>query len=126
MMDTEQTVLTPGTAGGRAQGRLRSPELATKAWVPSCNAATMTVLMPVGTVARTVPKPTASTGLLRSQVGLLIWAVAEQSGMLMMLSEPGLTPSPAFATTSSLRVGAKSAQSGAVPTGMGLVAGAGT
>ena len=29
--------------------------------------------------------------------------------MLMMLTEPGVTPSPALATTSSLRVGAKSA-----------------
>src|ERR1700722_1305492 len=81
---------------------------------------------PTGTVARTVPKPTASTGLLRSEVGLVTCVVVLQSGMLMILSEPGLTPSPALATTSSLRVGAKSAQRGEVPTGMGLVAPAGT
>src|SRR5258708_21785889 len=86
----------------------------------------MTELIPVGTVARTVPKPTASTGLLGSQLGLLGRAATEQSGMLMMLAEPGLTPSPAFATTISLRVGAKSAQSGEVPTLIGLVAPAGT
>ena len=79
-------------------------------------------LMPTGTVARTVPKPTASTGLLGSQLGLMGSAVAEQSGMLMMLTEPAWTPSPALATTISLRAGAKSAQSGEVPTAIGLVA----
>ena len=83
-------------------------------------------LMPTGTFARTVPKPTASTGLLGSQLGLFGRAVAEQRGMLMMLTEPACTPSPALATTISLRVGAKSAQSGDWPTGIGLVAPAGT
>ena len=82
----------------------------------------MTGLMPTGTLASTVPKPAASTGLLRSQLGLLAWAVAEQSGTLMMLTEPGLTPSPALATTISLRTGAVSAHSGLVPTTMGFVA----
>src|SRR5271156_3539057 len=83
-------------------------------------------LMPTGTVAMTVPKPTASTGLLGSQLGLIGRAAAEHSGMLMMLSDPGLTPSPALATTISLRAGAKSAQSGEAPTVIGLVAGIGT
>src|SRR5271170_829820 len=83
-------------------------------------------LMPTGTVARTVPKPIESTGLLGSQLGLLGRAVAVQSGMLMMLTEPGLTPSPALATTISLRAGAKSAQSGDGPTVIGLVAPMGT
>ncbi len=78
-------------------------------------------LTPTGTVARIWPKPTASTGLLGSQPGLLGSVVAEQSGILMMLTEPGLMPSPALATTISLRVGAKSAQSGEVPTVMGFV-----
>src|SRR5258708_26551869 len=61
-------------------------------------------LMPTGTVARTVPKPTASTGLLGSQLGLVGRAAAEQSGMLMMLTEPAWTPSPALATTISYAV----------------------
>src|ERR1700733_12637692 len=86
----------------------------------------MTEFIPVGTFARTVPKPTASTGLLGSQLGLVGRAVAEQRGMLMMLAEPGLTPSPALATTISFRVGAKSAQRGEAPTLIGLVAPAGT
>src|SRR5271167_1288895 len=83
-------------------------------------------LTPTGTVARTVPKPAASTGLLGSQLGLEGRAFAEQRGMLMMLTEPAWTPSPALATTISLRKGAKSAQSGEVPTEIGLVAPAGT
>src|ERR1700751_5276273 len=83
-------------------------------------------LIPTGTVARTVPKPTASTGLLMSQLGLVGSATAEQRGMLMMLTEPAWTPSPALATTISLRAGAKSAQSGGWPTLMGLVAPGGT
>src|ERR1700733_11704444 len=83
-------------------------------------------LTPTGMGARTVPKPAASTGLLGSQLGLVGRATAEQSGMLMMLTEPGLTPSPALATTISLRAGAKSAQSGEVPTAIGLVAPEGT
>src|SRR5215469_3668190 len=82
--------------------------------------------MPTGTVARTVPKPTASTGLLGSQFGLVGRAAAEHSGMLMMLTEPWWTPSPALATTISFRVGAKSAQSGDWPTLIGLVAPGGT
>ena len=73
--------------------------------LPSCRTPTMRGLMPTGTVARTVPKPTASTGLLGSQLGLVGRALAEQSGMLMMLTEPGWTPSPALATTISLRAG---------------------
>src|ERR1700722_7470705 len=83
-------------------------------------------LTPTGTVARTVPKPAASTGLLGSQLGFVGRALAAQSGMLMTLTEPGLTPSPALATTISLRTGAKSAQRGDWPTTMGLVAPEGT
>src|SRR3984885_4695917 len=78
----------------------------------------MTGFTPTGTVATTVPKPIASTGLVRSQFGLPTRAVAEQSGMLMTLSDPGLTPSPAFATSNSLRTGAKSAQSGLTVAGL--------
>ena len=61
----------------------------------------MTGLCPTGTVARTWPKPTASMGLVGSQLGLVGSAATEQSGMLMMLTEPGEVPLPALATTSS-------------------------
>src|SRR5947209_20289297 len=59
-------------------------------------------------------------GLTGSQFGLVGNAATEQSGILIMLTEPGEVPLPAFATTSSARVGAKSAQMGATPTGMVL------
>src|SRR5215467_53830 len=72
-------------------------------------------LWPTGTVARTWPKPPASMGLFESQFGLF-WAVAEQRGMLMMLTEPGVVPLPWLATTSSALVGARSAQMGFTPT----------
>ena len=48
----------------------------------------MVGLMPTGTVARTVPKPVASTGLVELQLGLVGCAEALQSGMLMMLRVP--------------------------------------
>src|SRR5258705_659367 len=79
-------------------------------------------LMPTGTVARTVPKPTASTGLLGSQLGLVGRAAAEQSGMLMMLTEPAWTPSPALATTISFAAFWLYAKSGEGATVIGLVA----
>src|ERR1700678_503087 len=79
-------------------------------------------LIPTGTVARTVPKPTASTGLLRSQLGLEGRAFGWQRGVLMILTEPGWTRAPALATPLSLRAGAKSAQSGEMPTEIRFVA----
>src|ERR1700738_2588529 len=111
---TETVQLPSGWAAvGAAQGRLGLPPLTTEArvLVVSCRTPTMRGLMPTGTVARTVPKPTASTGFLGSQLGLVGRAAAEQRGMLMMLTEPAWTPSPALAPTISLRAGAKSAQS---------------
>ena len=82
---------------------------------------------PTGILARICPKPMASTGLLGSQFGLVGSAATEHRGMLMMLTEPAVVPFPAFATTSSLRVGARSAQLGAVPVprAMGFVLPAG-
>src|SRR5580704_2495285 len=83
-------------------------------------------LTPTGTFARTWPKPVASAGFVGSQLGLVGSALVLQSGMLMMLTDPGVVPLPALATTISLRVGAKSAQSGATPTAMGLLLPLGT
>src|ERR1700730_12111794 len=78
----------------------------------------MTGLCPTGILANTLPKPTASIGLVASQFGFDTWADGWHSGMLMMLREPTEVPLPAFATSSSVRVGARSAQMGATPTGM--------
>src|SRR5664280_2978066 len=75
-------------------------------------------LMPTGIVAITCPKLVASIGLAGSQFGLVGSAEGEHSEMSMMDTEPGDEPSPSFATTNSFRPGARSAHTGAGPTGI--------
>ena len=72
----------------------------------------MVGLMPTVAVARIVPKPTASTGLEATQLGLLASASGLQSGMLMTLMVPGCTPSPWLRTTSSESTVFRSAHTG--------------
>src|SRR5215469_3021001 len=91
------------------------PAFATYAFVPSCSTETITGLTPTGTVASTVPKPTASIGLFGSQFGFVAGEAALQSGMLMMLSDPGCVPSPWFSTTSCEVSGERSAHTGCSP-----------
>src|SRR5581483_81494 len=71
--------------------------------------------MPTGTVASTVPKPTASTGFAGSQFGFVAGDAVLHSGILIMLNDPGCTPSPWFSTISWLVSGDRSAHTGPCP-----------
>src|SRR5579871_6415530 len=87
----------------------------------SLSTETMMGLIPTGTVATTWPKLAASTGLVGSQLGLLGRTVEEQSGTVMMDTDPGVVPVPRSSTTSSSRLLAISAHTGWTPTGILLI-----
>src|ERR1017187_11040206 len=77
-------------------------------------------LVPTGTVATTCPKDVESIGLIASQFGLVGSDEAEHSEMSTIDTEPGDVPFPLLATTNSFSPDARSAHTGAVPTGIVL------
>ena len=68
-----------------------------------------------------MPNVVASIGFAALQFGLVGSAVAEHSGILTIVTEPGVVvPLPSLATTSSSSPDARSAHTGRTPTGIVL------